>query len=457
MKWRKNNSIFTIGRIIQLYFIFICFMYYFQVTLSRKDFVPLIFLFLFFFTIFTVYRLPKSRLVSPALNTFFEFFYYYIFYMALWIGYEFLVNLTGIHWLRMFVYFACPICLVFLITKCEENFQINDIWSLQTVIVLLAIITGIEVVYEWLHVNYFRLGTTDFMEKAYQYVETLGYGTISGQIAYREGVILRPPGILGHIHITGTFLGIGILTAIHLFYSKKSTVFLIIGYLLLTMLVIIGARTALVSAIASTGLYIFHNNRIIKSSFYFNRKKFNYFIRILGISTFGFILILWQGGETLYKIYVQYFKNSLFKLQFDDNYSFFDMFWSNMGGAFNAIYHNPSLIPLGNGYSSFKIRVGTSGDLLLGTLFAKYGIVGMFIIFSILLLFIISMRKTIRLVLLPPEVKEIANYSLALIVLLIITALHSPVLMRKEIYSYLFLGYGLGWWAYIQGLKKVVT
>ena len=55
------------------------------------------------------------------------------------------------------------------------------------------------------------------------------------------------------------------------------------------------------------------------------------------------------------------------------------------------------------------------------------------------------------------KVKEIANYSLALVVLLIITALHSPVLMRKEIYSYLFLGYGLGWWAYVQGLKKVVT
>tara|TARA_Y100000816_G_scaffold292629_1_gene289309 strand:- start:6902 stop:8275 length:1374 start_codon:yes stop_codon:yes gene_type:complete len=457
MKWRKNNSIFTIGRIIQLYFTFICFMYYFQVTLSRKDFVPLIFLFLFVYTIFTIYSLPKSKLASPALNTFFEFFYYYIIYMALWVGYEILVNPTGIHWLRMFIYFVCPICLFFLITKCEENFQINDIWSLQTLIVLLAMITGIEAAYEWLHVNYFRLGTTDFMEKSYQYVQTLGHGTIAGQIAKKEGVILRPPGILGHIHITGTFLGIGILTAIHLFYSKKSTAFLIIGYLLLTMLVIIGARTALVAAIFSTGLYIFHNNRIIKSSFSFNRKKFNYFIRIFSISIFASILVLWYARETFYLMYSQYFKNSLFKLQFADDHSFFDMFFQNLQGVFSQIFENPVLIPLGNGYSSFKGRVGASGDLLLGTLFAKYGIVGMFIIFSILLLFIISMRKTIGFVLLPPEVKEIANYSLALVVLLIITALHSPVLMRKEIYSYLFLGYGLGWWAYVQGLKKVVT
>ena len=81
MKSRKNNSIFTTGRIIQLYFTFICFMYYFQVTLSRKDFVPLIFLFLFVYTIFTIYSLPKSKLASPALNTFFELFYYYIIYM----------------------------------------------------------------------------------------------------------------------------------------------------------------------------------------------------------------------------------------------------------------------------------------------------------------------------------------------------------------------------------------
>lgn len=457
MKSRKNNSIFTIGRIIQLYFTFICFMYYFQVTLSRKDFVPLIFLFLFVYTVFTIYSLPKSKLASPALNTFFEFFYYYIIYITLWIGYELLVDPTSINWLRMFIYFVCPICLFFLITKCEENFQINDIWNLQTLIVLLAMITGIEATYEWLHVNYFRLGTTDFMEKSYQYVKTLGHGSIAGQIAKREGVILRPPGILGHIHITGTFLGIGILTAIHLFYSKKSTIFLITGYLLLTMLIIIGARTALVAAIFSTGLYIFHNNRIIKSSFFFKRKKFNYFLRIFGISIFGLILVLWYAGETFYQIYIQYFQNTLFKLRFGENYTFFDMFWSNLGGSFSAIYDNPALIPLGNGYSSFKERVGISGDLLIGTLFAKYGVVGMFIIFSILLSFIMSMRKTIRSVLLPPEVKEIANYSLALVVLLIITAFHSPVLMRKEIYSYLFLGYGLGWWAYIQGLKKVVN
>lgn len=456
MKWRKNNSIFTIGRIIQLYFTFICFMYYFQVTLSRKDFVPLIFLFLFVYTIFTIYNLPKSKLASPALNTFSEFFYYYIIYMTLWMGYELLVNPTGIHWLRMFIYFVCPVCLFFLITKCEENFQINDIWSLQTLIVLLAMITGIEAAYEWLHVNYFRLGITDFMEKSYQYVETIGHGTIAGQIAKKEGVILRPPGILGHIHITGTFLGIGILTAIHLFYSKKSTASLIMGYLLLTILIIIGARTALVAALVSTGLYIFHNNRIIKSSFLFNRKKFNYFSRIFGISIFGLILVLYYAGETFYMMYNQYFKNSLFKLQFTDDLSFLDMFLHNMMAAFNQIYDNPALIPLGNGYSSFKERVAISGDLLIGTLFAKYGIIGMFIVFSILLLFIIYMRKTIRLVSLPPEVKEIANYSLALVALLIMTGLHSPVLMRKEIYSYLFLGYGLGWWAYIQGLKKVV-
>jgi hypothetical protein len=177
----------------------------------------------------------------------------------------------------------------------------------------------------------------------------------------------------------------------------------------------------------------------------------------LGIIIFSLILVLWYAGEIISRIYIQYFQNSLFKLQFDEDYSYFDMFWENIVGASNAIYENPVLIPLGNGFSSFKDRVGTTGDLLLATLFAKYGFIGMFIIFSILLLFTISMRKTIRIVLLPPEVKEIANYSLALVVLLIITIFHSPILMRKEIYSYLFLGYGLGWWAYIQSLKKVVT
>ena len=69
------------------------------------------------------------------------------------------------------------------------------------------------------------------------------------------------------------------------------------------------------------------------------------------------------------------------------------------------------------------------------------------------------MRKTItiRRVILPPEVKDIANYGLALVIFLVITTLHTPVLTKKEIYSYLFLAYGFGLWAYIQSLKRVIT
>jgi len=177
----------------------------------------------------------------------------------------------------------------------------------------------------------------------------------------------------------------------------------------------------------------------------------------LGIFIFSLILVLWYAGEILYKIYIQYFQSGFFQLRFNKELSYFDVFWTNVVHLSNQMLENPILILFGNGFSSFKEGIGASGDLLLTTLVARNGIIGIFIIFSILLLFIITMRKTIRRVILPSEVKDIANYGLALVIFLVITTLHTPVLTKKEIYSYLFLAYGFGLWAYIQSLKRVIT
>jgi len=429
-----NAKYIKFNFVVKVFLFIIPFLYYIQVLLMRNDFVPIPYLILFFIILITYYSYPKTWNINGKKEVILldELIALFIFMNFIWVFYELVVNgyKTGG---RVFIYNVVPLFLYFYIRRYLKEEDVNHI-------LLILALTSIVVAGESLYERYFNiilLKSVPFQERNFNYVATIGSGT---ELIQLKAYWYRAPGMLEHLNATATYIGLGVISSLYFF--KKNKIWLIFLIFNCIALVVSGARTALVATLISVILFIYLQKRYLKSE---NIKRSKFFIAIFVFFSLTVLLALLFYSGIL---------NSTYKLLFSGEgsitvFSFIrDIIPVEINNWYEAIREMPIGMLFGYGPGGTlrnQIRV-SSDDFFIIDIVGRYGVIGSFIFYIIFFIFtkeaLFSLKKTSSSF--KNMNKGIIILSFSVILLLLITTIHSGALARKSIFPWLFVAYGIG-------------
>ena len=419
--------------VVKVFLFIIPFLYYTQVLLMRNDFVPIPYLILFFIILITYYSYPKTWNINGKEEVILldELIAFFIFMNFIWIFYELVVNgykEGG----RVLIYNVIPLFLYFYIRRYMKEEDVNHI-------LLILVLTSIVVAGESLYERYFNiilLKSVPFQERNFNYVATIGS---RAELTQLKAYWYRAPGILEHLNATATYVGLGVISS--LYFIKKNKIWLIFLIFNCIVLVVSGARTALVATLISVILFIYLQKRYLKSE---TIKRSKLFIAIFVFFSLAILLaLLFYSGilNSLYKslfvhksgINVFSFINYIIPMQLNEYYE--------------GIKEMPIGIFFGYGPGNLKNQLMiASDDFFIIDIVARYGLIGFFFFYFIFFVFtkemLFSLKKTSSFFKDIDKGKLILSFSIVL--LLLITTIHSGALVRKSIFPWLFVAYGIG-------------
>jgi len=401
----------------------------------RNDFVPIPYLVLFFVILITHYSYPKTWNSSGKKEVILldELIAFFIFMNFTWVIYELVIN-GYMEGGRVLIYNTIPLFLYFYIRRYSKEEDVNQILL---ILALTSIVVAGDILYER-YVNVILLKSVPFQVKNFNYVATIGSQTEQTQLmAYWY----RAPGILEHVHATGTYIGLGVVSFIHFYLLKKNKIWLIFLIVNCMALIVSGARTALGATLISVVLFIYLQKKYLKNKIIrMNRLLINIFV---GFSSAIFLASLLYADvlSTIFKsffgseagINVFSFINYIIPMQLNEWYE--------------GIKEMPIGVFFGYGPGILKNQLKiASDDFFIIDLVARYGLIGFFIFYFIYFVFIkevlFSLKKTSL------SFKEIDKckliLSLSVATLLLITTMHSGALVKKSIFPWLFVAYGIG-------------
>lgn len=427
--------------------LFLCilpFLYPAQVFTMRNDFVPLPYAVLFAIVVATfcttrpvdISRRRGASLLDLLIGSYMLLNIPWVVFEWLWTGF-----LDGV---RVFIYFVVPPLLYFVVSRYATPAQLQ---RFPPVLGWTAAAVALELFFEKYY-NFILLSTSPFQIRNYDYVSQVGSGTELPQLA---NTLYRTPGMLEHVHATATYLGMGTIAALYLCLQYRSKMRLLVLAVNASALVVSGGRTALLSTLVA-GIFLITARRswlpapVIPSRL----RRVSAPPRSGGLAAASVVVIgaflLSLTYEPVRRIYVEMFTGQLI----GGGVSFFgevvpveiELWWKAVGEV-------PLAVPfgLGPGPGSLRAKLGMgSDDFFPVDILGRYGVVG-FLVFYITPLVLIGeviytlKRERGRL---RQDTALLLLFSGATIVLLMLTTLHSGAIVRKAIYPWLFVAYGIG-------------
>ena len=413
------------------------FVYVAQVLLMRNGFVPLPYLLLLLSMMLTFAVSRGRRLSTRRGAVIFDLSIAAFTFMNLpWVLYEGVVQGPD-DALRVLIFFVVPPLMYFVVSRyCSSR----DVTHLIKIAALTALAVGLELLYEkyW---NFVLESTSPFQNWNLEYVAQVGSGTILPQLA---NLMYRSPGILEHLHATATYLGIGVIASLHLVLEKHRW-YLGCLYITAIALVFSGGRTALVGTVIAGLAYW----RIRKKHLGTNRtvrvKRGGAMLKvsILLVLVVAVVARIPQVRE----IYSQLLGGQLAA----GNTSFIaDTIPDEFGIWYDAMADRLWAVPFGLGPGPRSLRAQLSlgsDDFFPVDLLGRYGVLGTVLFYSTYFAFLaesafaLRRRRTDRLA--PFAVSQVV-LAVSIVTLLMFTTLHSGALMRKSVFPWLFIAYGLG-------------
>ena len=224
-------------------------------------------------------------------------------------------------------------------------------------------------------------------------------------------------------------------------FLKKNKIWLIFLTVNCIALIVSGARTAQVATLISVVLFIYLQKKYLKNKIIrVGRLLINIFV---GYSSTIFLARLFYTDIL----------NSILKSLFSGKRSMsgFDFIKNIIPMQLNEWYEGIKEIPIGIffGYGPGILKnqlMIASHDLFIIDIVARYGLIGFFFFYFIFFVFtkemLFSLKKTSSSFKNIDKDKLILSFSIVL--LLLITTIHAGALVRKSIYPWLFVAYGIG-------------
>lgn len=421
------------SRFLRAFLWLLPFLYLIQVVLFRNDFVPLPYLALLgvLLAVF-VQKAPAASELRGASSLDLLVGAFVLLNLP-WIVYEWVATgfLDGV---RVAIFFVVPPLIYFLVGRYtprqeQPRFAVILAWT--------AMLVGGELFYEKYY-NFILESTSPFQIRNYDYVAQVGSRTELPQLA---NIAYRVPGILEHLHATATYLGLGAVASLHLVLLKRRRRDLLLFAANMLTLIVSGGRTALVSTLVALFVYVrLHRRRAVLEPRTRKRRRriglVAAFVSIAGL-TIGF------AYEPLRPIYLGLFDGNLI----NPGTSFVDVVRVEIGIWVKAVAQVPQAIPLGlgPGPNSLRTKMGMSSDDFFPVdILGRYGLIGFTLFYGIFVVFIIEAMGRLRRRSLSSDDGLAIGFAVAIAVLLILTTVHSGALVRKAIYPWLFVAYGLG-------------
>jgi len=332
--------------------------------------------------------------------------------------------------LRVFIYKVIPVFLYFAVSRYMTE---KDVGHILLILLLTSTIVAGELLYERYY-NIVLLKPCPFQIKNANYVTNLSGETLLQLKSHRY----RSPGILEHLHATNIYIGLGVICATYWVHVKKNTLTLTLLLFIISVLVIGAARTAVISTLIASFVFVWLRGKYLKRK----RNVVKIFF------SFSFILGACICLMLLYKPLYKYY-SPLFEGKVSRNYSFIEEKLPTIIISIFGKMWNEKPIGLLFGYPGTTLRreIGSiNEEFFVMSLIGRYGVIGILIFYSIYLVFVrealFCLRKAS--LLLKDKDKTIIIFSVCIVTVLILSTAHSGALMRKGVYPWLFVGYGIG-------------
>lgn len=403
------------------------FLYYVQVLLLRKDFVPIPYMLLLL--AYLVATWTRKR-IAPAVTTSVSFLDLLVGYIvAMNVGWAlFEVFITDpVNALRVVMYSVVPMLLYFYISR---RFELRDSQRALRILAWTAVAVAAELAYEryW---NLILFEPAPYQLRNLSYVSALGSGDELLQLAT---VGYRSPGMLEHLHATATFIGLGAVawTAWYLIRGKIGN--LLMAILMLAALVLSGGRTALAATFGALGI-----------------------LGIGGVYAHGakagrrlIVPLVLMGGAAIYLMFFVPMVRDIYMPLLSGEPLGHVSFWGVMvpqevGFWVTEMRMLPLAIPFGLGPApdSWKSSLGiSSDDFFIIDMVGRYGVIGAVAFYLIFPSMVLATFRELRRGGTPEE-KMVFVQCTALGFLLLATTIHSGAIMRKSIFPWLFVFFGV--------------
>ena len=421
------------SRFLRAFLWLLPFLYLIQVVLFRNDFVPLPYLALLGVLLAVFIQEPPAGAGRRGASSLDLLVGAFVLLNLPWIVFEW-VAVGFLDGIRVAIFFVVPPLIYFLVgrytpTQEQPRFAVILAWT--------AVGVGGELFYEKYY-NFILQSTSPFQIRNFDYVAQVGSRTELPQLA---NLMYRVPGILEHLHATATYLGLGAVASLHLLVLQRQRRSLLLFVLNMLALVVSGGRTALVSTLVALFVYVrFHRRRVVLEPRTRKRRRRVGLVAVF-VSVAG--LIIGFAYEPLRPIYTGLFDGNLIR----PGASFYGVVKAEIGIWAGAVMQVPLAIPfgLGPGPNSLRTKLGMSSDDFFPIdILGRYGVIGFTLFYGIFVVFVIEAMGRLRRRSLPPENGLAIGFAVAIAVLLILTTVHSGALVRKAIYPWLFVAYGLG-------------
>lgn len=414
------------------------FLYFAQVLLWRNDFVPIPYLLLLL--AYLVATWARNH-VDPMYTTSVSFLDLLVGYMVgmniAWTAFE-AFTLGPVNALRVLTYFVTPGLIYFYVSR---RFEFRDSERALKILAWTAVAVAAELAYEryW---NLVLFEPAPFQVRNLGYVAVLGSGDELLQLAT---VGYRSPGMLEHLHATAVFIGLGAVIWTSWYLARGKVQNLVMAILMLSALVLTGARTVLASAIAALVILGFGG----------------VFARGGKVGKRLLVPLVLMGTAAGYLMFFSPLVSEIYAPLLTGEPLGHVSFWGvivpeEIGIWAQQMRDLPLAIPFGLGPApdSWRNSLGiSSDDFFVIDMVSRYGIIGATVFYLLVPAMLIGTLRRLRVSGTEPE-KMMFIQCAAMAFLLMGTTIHSGAIMRKSVFPWLFVFLGIARSLTVRGVVR---
>ncbi|MDQ7822529.1 MAG: hypothetical protein RDV48_07005 [Candidatus Eremiobacteraeota bacterium] len=270
-------------------------------------------------------------------------------------------------------------------------------------------------------------------------MQNLGSG---GEIGHYMSYKMRPSGILEHLHASALYIGIGLLASVIIYFIRDWKPALLLIILNFLALFVSGGRIAL--ALTLIALFVMIVAVYKKSQL---KEKIRNLVALFILSIL--ILLVWCVSLSLYYPSVKdYLVNNYVLLitqgKYDTgpNMNIVKLFFIEVERFISNFCHYPWAFPFGVGMTSLiNSHYFSCEDFYVLQIMGQYGLIGAMIFYSLCFISMWQWGKCLSR--LNGDDYYITLFAGIVLSMLLLTMLHSPVLLRKSIYPLFFFSLGI--------------
>jgi len=414
------------------YFFIIPIIYVIQVITKNQylSLLPSFFLLVPLIQVFTKKVNPSSNSVKKKKFDTIDYFMIFFFVLTvLWLPVE--LALYGVKSATsMTIRYIVPFLIYVYVSRyCSER----ALFWLLYIISAMSFCVAVELLFENVCVRLYQY-VPEFQYKSFEYVRDIVKGGELQQFISYKG---RPTGILEHLHATVFYIAIGSLASMVVYFYKGWLIPLLFALFDFFVVFISGARVPFFLLVIGFIPFIL----IVRKDATLSR-RFYIFVIISSLAFIcGCVLLLSQWHIVHFYVEKLYFLLFLKGQHAQGSYIIND-YSIHTQLILQNFQKNLWVLIAGVGPTTLitKYHLG-SEDFFLLRVFGQYGLIGGVLFY---VLFFIAIQKCSKnYVNLTTTQKLLAIFSIIVLMMFLLSTLHSPAMLRKAIYPFYFLALGI--------------